>query len=256
LVAARPPFNNMSPTAACQPAAPRTIAIGDIHGCVQALDAIVEAIQPTRDDRLVLLGDYVDRGPDSRAVIDRLLELDSRCQMVPLLGNHELMLLRSRESAAERRFWLQFGGRETLDSYGGRLDGIPRSHLDFFLRSCRLGFETESQIYVHANYEPGLELADQPESVLLWTHLTLVVPPPHRSGKMVVVGHTPQLSGEILDLGHLLCIDTFCVGGGWLTAVDVASRAVWQADHRGQLRPAGAAPTGDIGPMPIPPSNC
>src|SRR4029453_4765190 len=71
----------------------RTIAIGDIHGCAAALGALVAAIEPTADDTLVALGDYVDRGPNSRGVLDELLALAKRCRLVPLLGNHEIMLL-------------------------------------------------------------------------------------------------------------------------------------------------------------------
>jgi serine/threonine protein phosphatase 1 len=70
----------------------------------------------------------------------------------------------------------------------------------------------------------------------MWTHLHLRVPPPHASGKTVIVGHTPQVDGEVLDLGHLICIDTFCCGGGWLTALEVHTREIWQTDRDGRLR--------------------
>jgi serine/threonine protein phosphatase 1 len=71
----------------------RTIAIGDIHGCAAALRAVIAAIKPTAEDTLVTLGDYVDRGPDSRGVIDEMLLLEKRCHVLPLLGNHEVMML-------------------------------------------------------------------------------------------------------------------------------------------------------------------
>jgi len=70
---------------------PRTIAIGDIHGCSAALDALLEAFQPSSEDTIVTLGDYINRGPDSRGVIDKLIELKDRCRLVPLRGNHEEM---------------------------------------------------------------------------------------------------------------------------------------------------------------------
>ena len=72
---------------------PRTIAIGDIHGCSAALDALLKAIQPRPEDCIVTLGDYINRGPDSRGVIERLIELKDRCRLVSLLGNHDQMLL-------------------------------------------------------------------------------------------------------------------------------------------------------------------
>jgi serine/threonine protein phosphatase 1 len=62
------------------------------------------------------------------------------------------------------------------------------------------------------------------------------MPPPHQSGKKAVVGHTPQISGDILDLGHLVCIDTYCYGDGWLTALDVDSGEVFQTNRDGQVR--------------------
>jgi serine/threonine protein phosphatase 1 len=97
-------------------------------------------------------------------------------------------------------------------------------------------YETDSHLFVHANYDASLSLDQQPDDLLLWEHVVHTLPPRHRSGKTAVVGHTPQGSGEILDLGHLICIDTYCVGGGWLTALDVEAGQVWQANRAGELR--------------------
>ena len=213
----------------------RTIVFGDIHGCAEALDALIDVIDPVKDDRLIMLGDYVDRGPDSRTVIQQLLSLGARCQLVPLLGNHEIMLLRALESMEQLIFWLGYGGQQTVDSYGGDPHQIPREHIDF-MRGCLPHFETDTHIFVHANYQHDQPLDEQPEEKLLWSHLNQSVPPPHYSGKKAFVGHTPQVSGDILDLGYLVCIDTCCYGGGWLTAVDVDSGELWQANLDGQLR--------------------
>jgi serine/threonine protein phosphatase 1 len=91
----------------------RTIAIGDIHGCSLALAALVDAIDTNPDDLLVTLGDYIDRGPDSRGVLDRLIALAGRCQLVPLLGNHEDMVLAAKADAWSLKFWLACGGQMT-----------------------------------------------------------------------------------------------------------------------------------------------
>lgn len=225
-----------------QPMSERTIAIGDIHGCCRALDALLDIINPGEHDQLVFLGDYVDRGPDSRLVIDRLADLQRHCRTVFLMGNHEIMLLRALEGAADLHFWLQYGGQATVDSYGGSVDSIPEEHLAF-LRRCRWHHETERHLFIHANYLADVPLDQQPEALLLWTHLIRRLPDRHRSGKKAVVGHTPQTTGEILDLGYLVCIDTFCCGGGWLTALDVNSKQIWQTNREGGLRPtAGPAP--------------
>src|SRR4051794_24858439 len=95
----------------------RTLAIGDIHGCLTALDTLLLAVRPQPDDLIVTLGDYVDRGPDSRRVVDRLLHLPPLCQLVALRGNHDQMMLDARAGAEPLRDWLGCGGRETLRSY-------------------------------------------------------------------------------------------------------------------------------------------
>ena len=218
----------------------RTIAIGDIHGCAIALAALLDAIEPQPEDTIVTLGDYIDRGPDSRGVMERLLQLEKQCNLIPLLGNHEVMMMASREDSTQQDYWLQFGGRETLDSYGESdvsLDEVPDAHFEFIGR-CVIYHQTEDYIFVHANYAPNLPLEKQSEMLLLWEHLGQSEPKPHCSGKTVIVGHTPQFDGEVQDRGHLVALDTFCFGGGWLTAMDVHSRKLWQADINGKLREA------------------
>ena len=81
-------------------------------------------------------------------------------------------------------------------------------------------------------------MADQPSEVLRWESLRDVIPGPHVSGKRAIVGHSSQKSGEVLNLGHLVCIDTYCYGGGWLTALDVHTDELWQVNRRGDLRSA------------------
>jgi serine/threonine protein phosphatase 1 len=212
----------------------RIIAIGDIHGCSVAFRTLMNAIQPTPLDTLVLLGDYIDRGPDSRGVLDQVLQLTERCQVVPLLGNHEEMLLGALEGKDDLGFWLKFGGRDTLDSYGGDFKKVPAEHIRFIKR-CRNYYETLGQFFVHAYYDPDRPLYEQLWNGMRWLSLPRC-PLRHCSGKVAIVGHTAQTSGEILDMGFLKCIDTFCHGGGWLTALAVDTGQVWQANQEGVLR--------------------
>jgi serine/threonine protein phosphatase 1 len=223
----------------------RTIAIGDIHGCAKALATLIEAIQPTEMDTLVFLGDYIDRGPDSRGVLDQVIALSQRCTVVPLLGNHEEMLLAVLDGGqSEVQFWLKFGGATALASYGwnGGPDVrpadvrhlVPGEHVEF-LKTCRDYYETVNHIFVHAYYEPKVPLHEQNWKVLRWVSLP-TNPKRHCSWKTAVVGHTPQHSGEVLDLGCALCIDTYCHGGGWLTALEVETGQVWRANEAGELR--------------------
>lgn len=212
----------------------RTIAIGDIHGCIKALEALLDAIRPAASDRLIFLGDYVDRGPDSRSVIDRLIELVDECETVYLLGNHEIMF-RGALSGLAADLWLQAGGQQTVNSYGGRLESVPQSHRDFLFNLLPY-YETASHAFVHANYEATLPFSEQQEEFLYWYHLTDYVPGPHRSGKHVILGHTPQTGGEIGFYGHFTCLDTCCFGGNWLSAMEVNSGEVWQFTCEGHAR--------------------
>ena len=223
----------------------RLIAIGDVHGCRAALDAVVAAIDPDPQDRIVALGDYIDRGPDTRGVIDTLLELGERCELIPLRGNHEEMLLGGLSGVTPFGWWLEHGGRQTLDSYGCEgehsrgtaLRRIPGEHLAF-LNETRDYYVSKNHFFTHANYAAGELLTSQPVEALRWQGLMDHTPAPHVSGRTAVVGHTAQRSGEVLDLGHIVCIDTYAHGGGWLTAYDVESGKTWQADGAGRLRGA------------------
>src|SRR5260221_14505914 len=110
----------------------RTIAIGDIHGCSAALSALIETIAPTPEDVIVTLGDYINRGPDPRGVLELLIGLGRRVRLVPILGNHDQMLLEAR-SGRHPTTWLGMGGIATLDSYGKtrRTNLIPGEHFAF-----------------------------------------------------------------------------------------------------------------------------
>ena len=180
----------------------RIIALGDIHGCSKALATLVEAIQPTELDTLVFLGDYIDRGPDSRGVLDQIIALSQSCTVVPLLGNHEEMLLAALAGGPfDVQYWVKFVGATTLDSYGWT--GLPEwrnaisgEHIRF-LKRCRDYLETVSHFFVHAYYDPGLPLHQQKWSGLRWASLPPV--PERHCSKVAIVGHTPQKGGDILD---------------------------------------------------------
>lgn len=216
---------------------PRTIAIGDIHGCHLALAALIQQIAPRPEDTIITLGDYIDRGPDSQNVVAQLLDLARVTRLVTLLGNHEIMLLEVLSGSDDGEAWQQYGGKETLASYGGSLSQIPKNHR-FFFENLRHSHETESHIFVHANYHPDLSMDEQPEELLFWQHLRPPITPPHISGKTVIVGHTPQKSGKVLRFPHVVGIDTFCFGSGWLTAFEVNSQTIWQANRLGEVNPS------------------
>lgn len=215
----------------------RLIAIGDVHGCAHALDAVLEAIAPTADDRIVFLGDLIDQGKESRDVLDRIIRLQRECEVVLIQGNHEEMLYAARESERALRYWENCGGVATLNSYefGAKLADIPAEHWALLDTGVPF-FETDEFIFTHANYFANLPMDEQPEYALRWA---LFDPPkerPHFSGKTVFVGHTEQKDAEVLDLGFATCIDTTCWKYGWLTAIDARTRDVWQASRWGMMR--------------------
>lgn len=199
----------------------RILAIGDIHGCDVAFQSLLKVLAVAPDDTVVVLGDVVDRGPGSRQVVERLLRLREECRLVLIMGNHEEMMIDGLVDERVAQGWLQYGGAETLFSYGGDPRTIPAEHLDL-LRSGLNYWESGSDLFIHANLDPTLPLDDQEIDVLRWTHLT-GYEMPHPSGKRIVCGHTPQRSGIPLALPGWTCIDTFAYGGGWLTCLDVAT---------------------------------
>ncbi len=222
----------------------RKFVIGDIHGCLTALDALLAALQLAAVDTVVTVGDYVDRGPDSRGVLDRLIGLADRCEFIPLLGNHEASFLAVLDGYMGADAWQEeMGGDATLASYGGELANVPAAH-QVWLRHCRLYHEFDRWFVMHANYLSDVAIDRQPEDVQLWFSLREYVPPPHESGKIAIVGHTPQPEGKVLDLGHLKCIDTGCCYGGWLTALELESGDQYQANQAGETRLLRGAPPG------------
>src|SRR5262249_33726571 len=159
------------------------------------------------EDRIVTLGDYVDRGPDSRGVLDQLLALRGSGTLIPLRGNHEVMLLGARAGDLDDlSVWMACGGRETLRSYGATKPGpealalIPAEHWYFRENACRDWFETPTHFFVHASAYPDLPLDDQPEYMLFWERFDNCGP--HCSGKIMVCGHTQQREGVPHNIGH------------------------------------------------------
>lgn len=217
----------------------RVFAIGDIHGCFTALTVLENYVPFAAADRLVTIGDYVDRGPDSRAVLDWVIEHKTNGRLIPILGNHELMMCAARESQRHYDEWIACGGVAALKSYArlgrnGRLRDVPEAHWEFMKRGCRAYYETETHFFVHANAYPDMPLDEQPDYMLYWEQFN--DPPPHKSGRIMVCGHTPQASGRPRNIGHAVCIDTRAHAGGWLTCLDIQSGKYWQANQRGQVR--------------------
>lgn len=218
----------------------RLFAIGDVHGCEHALQILVEEIAPAVNDEIVFLGDLIDQGRDSCAVLEFIIELRKQCRVILVQGNHEEMMLAAQESESSLRYWENCGGVSTLNSYrfGATLKDIPQEHWDL-LSTCQPYYESDDFILTHANYRPDIPMDEQESYQLRWALFEPEEMLPHYSGKTVVVGHTEQKNSEIFDLGFAMCIDTACWRHGWLTAVELHSGKLWQASRWGILREEG-----------------
>ena len=170
---------------------------------------------------MVFVGDYIDRGPRSREVVDYLLRRPYRC--VFLMGNHERMLLNFL-GGEDEDLYLHNGGQEALRSYGGDPEDIPASHLSFF-QTLRPTYETPDYLFVHAGIRPMIPLAEQSIHDLIWIRHEFIrfigtYPKP------VIFGHTPLR--QVLMVEDRIGIDTGCVYGGKLTCLKLPQREIIQ----------------------------
>lgn len=214
-------------------------AVGDIHGCARTLDVLLERIKPGAEDHLIFVGDYIDRGPDSAGVIDRLLDLDRDVRCTFLKGNHEALMLGYLDYG-EHEVWQINGGAATLTSYQGT-DGqirVPEVHIEF-IRNALPYFDTPDFFFVHAGIPPQYTVSDAvrmfDEETFLWERSHLEARK-RAWEKVVVCGHTPR--PQPLNQENLISIDTGCVyftrpGMGRLTAVRLPEREFITAAYAG-----------------------
>jgi serine/threonine protein phosphatase 1 len=144
------------------------------------------------------------------------------------------MMLAGLVNEQSAQGWLLYGGQQTLDSYGGEMSSVPQEHVDF-LNSSLNYWETDKEIFVHANLDPTLPVDQQEIDRLRWMHLT-GFECRHPSKKRVICGHTPQHSGRPRVVPGWVCIDTFVCGGCWLTGLDVTTNEYFQSNRVGKLR--------------------
>ena len=205
-------------------------AIGDIHGCARELELLIAQISPTSNDTVVFLGDYIDRGPDSKGVVDLILNLKTKTNVVALKGNHEQLFidfLESPQSPGAGVFILN-GGGATLASYpgpGGSFE-IPERHIEFFY-GLKLFHQTDTHFFVHAGVpmKDLDEITVDDENALLWSRQPFLSSE-HLWTKMIVHGHTPVEHPEIRS--NRINLDTGCVYNGYLTALELPTGRIIQ----------------------------
>jgi serine/threonine protein phosphatase 1 len=221
----------------------KTWVIGDIHGCLRALKTVVAGLNVGAGDRIITLGDYVDRGPDSKGVIDWLIQRQATGTLVALMGNHEIFMLQARRDSVVQKQWMEpyVGGLNTLISYGteersvARLVDVPDAHWKFLTEHLHRCYETEKVIFAHASVNPKVELGAQTDEALFWSRFEPAAL--HLSGKPVICGHTEQFSGLPSVLSHGVCLDTGAWRAeGWLTCLNLDTGEYGQANEKGEFR--------------------
>lgn len=220
-------------------------AIGDIHGERERLDELLEKLPLGTDDRLVFIGDYVDRGPDSRGVIDRLIRLEKERPCTFLIGNHESMFLDflgwTNPTCFAGDAFLMNGGDRTLVSYeyfDSDLEPtefqLPASHTKFF-EGLKLHYREGDYLFVHAGLNRAVLDCDDVDYALrnvntediLWNRTTADIP--HKLGITIVYGHTPANDLEVRwNSPFSIGIDTGAVYGGKLTALRLPDETLFQ----------------------------
>ncbi len=201
-------------------------AIGDIHGHLESLERLMEKIKPDLEkDQLVFMGDYIDRGPNSKGVVDYILRLKNLAppeNVVCLKGNHEAMFLNFLQGK-DIELFLFNGGLSTIKEYWGR-DWEHRERLvlppdhDKFYRELKLYYETPEYIFVHGGLKPGVPLAEQDEEDLLWIRGEFITALDD-FGRKVIFGHTPFK--QPLLLPNKIGIDTGAAYGNLLTCLQL-----------------------------------
>jgi serine/threonine protein phosphatase 1 len=218
------------------------IAIGDIHGCLHSLEELIAKLALTGDEHLIFLGDYIDRGPDSKGVIDFLLSLSTKVHCTFLKGNHEQMMIDFLDFG-KLKHWQMNGGEQTLTSYQnerGEFE-IPPEHAKF-IGDGLYYFETDEFFFVHGGIKPNRTVVENLKRMhgydMLWEREHLdskyLASENYPWEKTVVCGHTPQPKAIVTD--KLICIDTGCVyetksGYGHLTAICLPSREIVQVEN-------------------------
>ena len=201
----------------------RIYAVGDIHGHLDKLESLMNKLPLFPDDRLVFLGDYIDRGPDSRGVISLLLQIKEQHNCVFLCGNHEHMMRDYLQGCRvyDRELWILNGGSYCLQSYG-IVDPVPGSVVipsehTTFLQSLKYYHQEPGFVFVHGGLKPHLPLEKNRWKDILWPRSAFYTSRYHWPEGVVVFGHTPF--DKPLVESNKIGIDTGHAGAGPLTSV-------------------------------------
>jgi serine/threonine protein phosphatase 1 len=223
----------------------RLFAIGDIHGCLTPFMELVEQkIKFKHGDKLVLLGDYIDRGYQSREVVDYIINLQQKeFDIIALLGNHESMLLNTLDSEELFSIWSLNGCFETLESFGiTRLKELDQRYIDFF-KNLLYYWSYKQFIFVHAGFNDDMKDPFDDKTEMIWTRRKKYKNPVFKD-RVIVHGHSPVPESvckqRIMEKDQVLNLDTGCVytdreGYGRLSAIELYSMQVYSVPCRREM---------------------
>lgn len=216
----------------------KSYVVGDIHGCLDELSCLLESLPLEPSDRLIFLGDYVDRGPDSKGVVSYLIKWQERAETeaIFLKGNHEDMFLSYLGLSGQYGdMFLVNGGGPTLKSYGispiiinsqqETLSRIPPAHIAF-LKGLKSYYLMEPFLCVHAGIHPAKLFSEQSEEELLWIRDQFILNQ-HILPYTVLFGHTPQ-KGVLFHLPYKIGLDTGLVYGNQLSCLECTEKVLFQ----------------------------
>ena len=208
----------------------RLIAIGDIHGHYEKLVRLVDKIQPLQEDRIIFLGDYIDRGPASYQVVEYIINFKTNFKKtVTLMGNHEEYVINRMNKKCDEHtdiLWRVFdGGRATLNSYE-KFNKIFENHLNFY-SNLLISFETDEYFFCHAGIRPGTPLKNQNKQDLINIRDDFFESD-EMFEKIIVHGHTITKNEKPEILNNRINIDTGCAYKGPLTAIQIPEMIIWQ----------------------------
>ncbi len=183
----------------------RIIGISDIHGEYEKLCRVLEKIAPKKDDTIVFMGDYIDRGKKSREVVDKIIDMKNACNCVYLTGSHEYAMLHAKSDEYYNYLFWNYGGDATAESYGG-FDNIMKVHGNFF-NSLKFYHIIGKYLFIHAGVRIGVPLEEQSEEDMVYIRSAFYTKRHHLPYK-IIFGHTEFDSPQVQE--DKICIDTGC----------------------------------------------
>lgn len=184
----------------------RYIAITDIHGELGKLENVLSKIKTRPDDTFVFLGDYIDRGPDSKKVVEKVIEISEEYKTITLIGSHEYALLHAKTDEYYNYLFWNYGGPATVKSYGGNFENILKTHGDFY-KNLKFFHLTDKYLFVHAGIDPRYPLEEQSEEDFVYIR-SAFYRNKHNLPQKIIFGHT-EFDAPLVQEDKI-CIDLGC----------------------------------------------